>query len=136
MVSPKTTSIADGLFRANKWFSKRPPLLPLVFFKPINGHLEDHRSRVGEHPAAASGGTGPPSENTSRPFPQAPWGVPSDRPNRAHAGRTADPYAGGGARQHLPHTGTCDTADMGEKTLPYVPRQLFYDVSKHTQSLS
>lgn len=94
MVSQKTNSIADGLFCANKWFSKRPPLLPLVFFKPINGHLEDHRSRVGEHPAAASGGTGPPSENTSRPFPQAPWGVPLGQTQSGPCGTYRGPLRG------------------------------------------
>lgn len=57
--SKKTTSIATGLCGANKWIPQRPPLLLLVFFKPVNGHLKDHRSRVEKHPAAASGGTGP-----------------------------------------------------------------------------
>lgn len=146
MVSQKTTSIAAGLFRASKWVPQRPPLLPLVFFKPVNGHLKDHRSRVEKHPAAASGGTEPRRKTHPAPFRRLPGASPG-RPNRGHAGRTRGHLRGRKACPRLPRAGTYDmvgyggtnrvriTAYVPPYSPQYVPRQLFFNVSKHTQLL-
>lgn len=141
--SKKTTSIATGLCGANKWIPQRPPLLLLVFFKPVNGHLKDHRSRVGKHPAAASGGTGPRRE-THPALVLKPLGRLPDGPNRGHAGRTRGHLRGRGTCPRLPRAGTYDMVGCGggrgQKKVritppyspPYVPRQLFFHVSKNT----
>ena len=124
MVLQKTTSIVAGLFRASKWLPKRPPLLLLVFFKPVNGHLKDHRSRVGEHPAAASGGTPESAPAAEKPIPPpsaGSLGRPPGRPNRGHAARTGDSCAGVGLARGCRERARTTWSDAGEDIVRIVP---------------